>query len=84
MNLLEDYLNRGKDNMSPKEIKEIDTLLKVLRRHGVESFEKGEIKLKVSPIKYVDPSFGSSKKKSDTVTEDDLYYSATTLKPRNK
>jgi len=68
--------------MTPKEIKEIDTLLKVLRRHGVESFEKGEIKLKVSPVKYIDAPVSSPKKKGELVSEDDLYYSATTLKPR--
>jgi hypothetical protein len=70
--------------MTPKEIKEIDTLLKVLRRHGVESFEKGEIKLRVSPVKYIDAPTNSSRKKGDSVTDDDLYYSATTLKPRGK
>ena len=70
--------------MSPKEIKEIDTLLKVLRRHGVESFEKGEFKLKVSPVKYIDAPVSSSKRKGESVSEDDLYYSATTLKPRIK
>jgi len=70
--------------MTHKEIKEIDTLLKVLRRHGVESFEKGEIKLKVSPVKYINNVENTVNKKSKEVSEDDLYYSATTLKPRIK
>ena len=70
--------------MTPKEIKEIDTLLKVLRRHGVESFEKGEIKLKVSPVKYINNVENTVSKKNKEVSEDDLYYSASTLKPRIK
>lgn len=70
--------------MTPKEIKEIDTLLKVLRRHGVESFEKGEIKLKVSPVKYINSVETNINKKNKEVSEDDLYYSASTLKPRIK
>jgi len=70
--------------MTPKEIKEIDTLLKVLRRHGVESFEKGEIKLKVSPVKYINAVETNINKKNKEVSDDDLYYSASTLKPRIK
>lgn len=70
--------------MTPKEIKEIDTLLRVLRKHGVESFKKGEIELKVSPVKYVNSIEKTIQPKNKEVTEDDLYYSATTLKPRGR
>lgn len=65
--------------MTPKEA---DQLLKVLKRHGVESFKDGEIQLTISPIKY---SYEAQKQfKEEPVTEDDLYYSASPLKHKRK
>lgn len=66
--------------------KELDSLLKVLKKHGVEAYKSGEIELKISPLKYVAPvqDVLSSPKSSKEVSEDDLYYSASTFKPKVK
>ena len=57
----------------------------MLKGHGVEYFKNNELELKISPIKYLNASQNESVKgKSDKVTDDDLYYSATTLKPKVK
>ena len=62
--------------------KEIDTLIKVLKKHGVEYFKTNEIELKLSGLSAIKPIQdknldGKSKKE---ITEDDLYYSASTWK----
>jgi hypothetical protein len=56
--------------------KDINELLKVLRKHGVEHFKSGELELSISPIKYV----SHNKKQQTQSVEDDLYYSADKFK----
>lgn len=65
-------------------IEEIDKLLHVIKSHQVENFKLGDLEIKISPVKYIaDNSEAlSSSVKPEKITEDDLYYSSTTLKPR--
>ena len=65
-------------------IEEIDKLLHVIKSHRVENFKLGDLEIKISPVKYIaDNSEAlSSSVKPEKITEDDLYYSSTTLKPR--
>lgn len=60
--------------MTPKEV---DQLLKVLKKHGVEKFKSGDLELSISPLKY---SQNAYQPQDDKVTEEDLYYSATPIK----
>ena len=69
--------------MTRNEVKEIDRLVKMLKQHGVETFERGDLKLKISPMKYFQP-LQDVAKASEKVTDEDLYYSSTTLKPRTR
>lgn len=65
-------------------IKEIEDLIKILKKHGIEEFEHGEIKIKLSSAEYTAKVATKIKKSNpDRITEDDLYYS-TNLKPRIK
>ncbi len=66
--------------------RELDSLLKVLKKHGVETYKQGDLELKISPLKYVAPVQDalSSPKFTKEVSEDDLYYSASTFKPKVK
>jgi hypothetical protein len=62
--------------------KSLDEVLKVLKKHGVESFKHGELELKISPVKYIS-SLQNEQEKSkskDKVTEDDLFYSSSPLR----
>lgn len=63
--------------------KEIEGLIKILKKHGIEDFQYGDLKLKISSVQYAVKA-ASKIDKSDKVTEDDLYYSASNLKPRIK
>ena len=67
-------------------ISEVDKLLRMLKKHGVESFESGDLKLKISPVKYLEPLDDAKRtsKSRDKITDEDLFYSASTLKPRIK
>lgn len=64
--------------------KEIEGLIKILKKHGIEEFQHGEIKIKLSAVEYAAKVATKLRKNdSDKITEDDLYYS-TNLKPRIK
>ena len=66
--------------------KELSALLKVLQKHGVETYKQGDLELKISPLKYVAPMQDviDAPKSTKEVSEDDLYYSASTFKTRIK
>ena len=66
--------------------KELSALLKVLQKHGVETFRNGDLELKISPLKYVAPMQDviDTPKSNKEVSEDDLYYSASNFKQRIK
>jgi len=67
--------------------KEIEALIKMLKKHGVEEFEHEGVKLKINPINFIkkaNESLTPLAKSNEKVTEDDLYYSASALKPRIK
>lgn len=63
-------------------IEEIDKLLHVIKSHQVENFKLGDLEVKISPVKYIaDNSEAlSSGIITEKITEDDLYYSSTSLK----
>lgn len=65
-----------------KTIKDLEILLKTLKKHGVFHYVNGELELKITPNTMQDVKY--SPKSSKEVTEDDLYYSASTLKPKVK
>lgn len=84
MNLLKDYLIKGKGNKTTKEIVYIENLLKVLKDNGVEYFKDAKLEVKISPVKLIHSLEDKLEKEKEKVSEDDLYYSSTTLKPRIK
>ena len=65
-------------------IEEIDKLLHVIKSHQVENFKLGDLEVKISPVKYIAEQSEalSSSMKPEKITEDDLYYSSISLKPR--
>ena len=65
-------------------IEEIDKLLHVIKSHQVENFKLGDLEVKISPVKYIAEQSQalSSAVITEKITEDDLYYSSTSLKPR--
>lgn len=65
-------------------IEEIDKLLHVIKSHQVENFKLGDLEVKISPVKYIAEQSQalSSSAIAEKITEDDLYYSSTSLKPR--
>ena len=65
-------------------IEEIDKLLHVIKSHQVENFKLGDLEVKISPVKYIAEQSQalSSTVITEKITEDDLYYSSTSLKPK--
>lgn len=70
--------------MITKELEQIENLLKILRQNGVEYFKDAKLEIKISPVKLIQSIEEKAEKEKDQVSEDDLFYSATTLKPRVK
>jgi hypothetical protein len=62
-------------------ITDLDSLLKVLKKHGVEEFKDNGLEIKISPIKFIQKE-NKKIKPQEGFTEDDLYYSATKVKPK--
>lgn len=65
-----------------KSIKELENLIKTLKKHGVFHYINGDLELKITPISMQDVKVKPKSLKE--VTEDDLYYSAGSLKPKVK
>ena len=65
-------------------IDDIDKLLHVIKSHHVENFKLGDLEVKISPVKYIAEQSEalSSSMKPEKITEDDLYYSSISLKPK--
>lgn len=75
---------KGSDKMNSKNIEQINELLKVLKENGVEYFKDSNLEIKISPVKLLHAVEEKLDKKKEEVSEDDLYYSASKFKPRNK
>ena len=65
-----------------KTIKDLENLIKMLKKHGVFHYINGELELKITPATIQDVKHTS--KSTKEVTEDDLYYSAGSIKPKVK
>jgi hypothetical protein len=62
--------------------KELEVLIKMLKKNGVFHYIDGDLELKITPTTMQDVKIPS--KSTKEVNEDDLYYSANTLKPKAK
>lgn len=56
--------------------KELDSIIRVLRKHKVDEFQDGELKIKLSPLAQMTPSQVESLVGKSENMEDDLYFSA--------
>jgi hypothetical protein len=56
--------------------RELDSLLKILRKHKVDEFEKGDLKVKLSPLAQMTTSQVENLMGKSENTDDDLFYSA--------
>lgn len=65
-----------------KTIKDLENLIKMLKKHGVFHYINDGLELKITPSTIQDVKTPS--KSTKEVTEDDLYYSASSIKAKGK
>lgn len=64
-----------------KTIKDLENLIKMLKKHGVFHYINGDLELKITPVTFQDVKPVSKSNKE--ITEEDLYYSSN-FKPKAK